>query len=83
MTNLDGPWRIVCERARIENVRIHDCRHPFARRALALGESLPAIAKLLGHSQIQTTARYADLARNSVRASAARVAASIAEDFLR
>ena len=83
MTNLDDPWRIVRERAGIENVRIHDCRHSFASRALALGESLPVIAKLLGHSQIRTTARYAHLARDSVKASAARVAASIAEDFLK
>ena len=82
MTNLDDPWRIVLERAGIGNVRIHDCRHSFASRALALGESLPVIAKLLGHSQIGTTARYAHLARDSVRASAARVAASIAVDFL-
>ena len=66
----------------LEEVRIHDCRHSFASRALALGESLPVIAKLLGHSQIQTTARYAHLARDSVKASAARVAASIAEDLL-
>ena len=83
MTNLDDPWRIVRERAGVENVRIHDCRHSFASRALALGESLPVIAKLLGHSQIRTTARYAHLARDSVKASAARVAASIAEDFLK
>ena len=82
MTNVDGPWQIVRERARIEDVRIHDCRHSFASRALALGESVPAIAKLFGHSQIQTTARYAHLARASVKASAARVAASIAEDFM-
>ena len=82
LTNLDGPWWIVRERARLEEVRIHDCRHSFASRALALGESLPVIAKLLGHSQIQTTARYAHLARDSVKASAARVAASIAGDFL-
>ena len=62
---------------------IHYLRHSFASRALALGESLPVIAKLLGHSQIRTTARYAHLARDSVKASAARVAASIAEDFLK
>ena len=68
MTNLDDPWRIVRERAGVENVRIHDCRHSFASRALALGESLPVIAKLLGHSQIRTTARYAHLARDSVNA---------------
>ena len=83
MTNLNDPWQVVRERAGIEKARIHDCRHSFASRALALGESLPAIAKLLGHSQIQTTARYAHLARESVKASAARVADSIAGDFLR
>ena len=82
LTNLDGPWWIVRKRAGLEEVRIHDCRHSFASRALALGESLPVIAKLLGHSQIQTTARYAHLARDSVKASAARVAASIAGNFL-
>ena len=36
---------------------IHDCRHAFASRALALGESLPVIAKLLGHRQIWSTSR--------------------------
>ena len=82
MTNLNDPWRIVRKRAGVEEVRIHDCRHNFASRALALGESLAVIAKLLGHSQIQTTARYAHLARDSVKVSAARVADSIAGDFL-
>ena len=57
MTNLDGPWRIVRKRAGLDDVPIHDCRHSFASRALALGESLPVIAKLLGHRQIRTTSR--------------------------
>ena len=56
--------------------------HSFASRALALGEPLPMIGKLLGHSKIQTTARYAHLARDSIKDSAVRVAASIAEDIL-
>ena len=45
-------------------------------------EQQPVIAKLLGHSQIQTMARYAHLARDSDKASAARVADSIAGDLL-
>ena len=49
----------------------------FAFRALALGESLPMIGKLLGHSQIETTARYAHLARDSVKEAAERVAATL------
>ena len=40
------------------------------------------IGKLLGHSKIQTTARYAHLVRDSVKVSAARVAASIGADIL-
>ena len=82
ITNLDKPWNIIRTRAGLKEVRIHDLRHSFASRALALGESLPMIGKLLGHRQIQTTARYAHLARDSVKASAARVAASIGADFL-
>ena len=40
------------------------------------------IGRLLGHTQVETTARYAHLAQDSVRDSAARVADSIAEDIL-
>ncbi len=80
--HLDDPWQIVRERAGLKEVRLHDLRHSFASRALALGESLTMIGKLLGHTQIQTTARYAHLARDSVKASAAQVAASIGADFL-
>ena len=75
-------WYRVRDRADLEDVRLHDLRHSFASRALALGESLPMIGKLLGHSKIQTTARYAHLARDSVKESAARVAASIGADIL-
>ena len=57
----------------------HNIRHSFASRAVQLGESLPMIGKLLGHTQVQTTARYAHLARDTVRASASRVGDSIGE----
>ena len=54
-------------------MRLHECRHSFALRALPLGESLPIIGRLLGHSQVQTTTRYAHLARDSVHEAARRV----------
>ena len=83
MKNLGAPWGVVRARADLDDVRIHDLRHSFASRALALGESLPMIGKLLGHRRAQTTARYAHLARESVREAAGRIAASIGEDVLR
>ena len=67
LSDLNFPWRVVRKRAGLEDVRIHDLRHSFASRALALGESLTMIGKLLGHRQVQTTARYAHLARESVK----------------
>ena len=39
------------------------------------------IGKLLGHSQVQTTARYAHLARNSVKVAAATIADSLEADM--
>ena len=50
LTHLGYYWRQVRERARVgDDVRVHDLRHSFASRALALGESLAMIGKLLGH----------------------------------
>ncbi len=82
LAQLQPAWERVRKRAGLEDVRIHDLRHSFASRALALGEGLPMIGTLLGHTQVQTTARYAHLARDSVKASASRIADSIGRDIL-
>ena len=72
---------MVRHEAALEDVRLHNLRHTFASRALALGESLTRIGKLLGHRKAQTTARYAHLARGSVKISAARISERIAADM--
>ena len=77
LVNVGDPWLLVRAEAGLDGVRIHDLRHSWARRALALGESLSMIGKLLGHTQVQTTARYAHLANESVKASGSRVGDSI------
>ena len=82
LTDLQHPRRRIRARAGLDDVRIHDLRHSFASRALAPGESLPMIGKLLGHTQVRTTARYAHLARDSVKASASKIADSIGADIL-
>jgi integrase len=61
-------WASVLKKAGLSGVRIHDLRHTFASTALANGASLPIIAKLLGHRELRTTARYAHLADDAVRA---------------
>lgn len=78
LTDMQRPWRRLRKRAGLPDVRIHDLRHSFASDALQLGEDLTMIGRLLGHSQIQTTARYAHLKTGPVRAAADRVANAIA-----
>ena len=82
MRNIDDSWKVICKLADLKDIRIHDCRHSFASRALALGVSLPMIGRLLGHSEAQTTERYAHLAGDWVRDSAVRISDSIAADML-
>ena len=82
LTNLDAVWLRLRKRAGLHGVRIHDCRHSYASRALALGEGLPMIGRLLGHRKVTTTARYAHLARDTEKASAAKVGGSIGADLL-
>lgn len=61
----------------LSNIRLHDLRHAFASVGAASGMGLPIIGKMLGHSQTQTTARYAHLAADPVKAAAAAVAGKI------
>ena len=79
LTDLQHPWRRIRARAGLDDVRIHDLRHSFASGGLLVGEGLPMIGKLLGHTQVQTTARYAHLANDPIKSAANRIANRIAE----
>ena len=79
LTDLQHPWRRIRARAGLDDVRIHDLRHSFASGGLLVGEGLPMIGKLLGHTQVQTTARYAHLANDPIKSAANRIAGRIAE----
>ena len=83
LSDLTPFWRRVRERAEVEDIRIHDLRHSFASRALALGLALPMIGRLLGHTDIGSTARYAHLSQDAEKVAAARVGGSIEDDIVR
>ena len=78
LTDLQHPWQRVRKLAGLEDVRIHDLRHTFASGGLAAGEGLPMIGKLLGHTQVQTTARYAHLAADPIKAAANKISGRLA-----
>ncbi|MCB1483721.1 MAG: site-specific integrase [Hyphomicrobiaceae bacterium] len=67
LVNLQKPWQQIRAVAGLDTVRIHDLRHTFASVAVASGGSLPVLGRQLGHSQSQTTQRYAHLADDPVR----------------
>ena len=71
-------WAQVCEAADIHGCRIHDLRHTYASILASSGLSLPVIGALLGHTQPGTTARYAHLFDDPLRAATERVASFVA-----
>jgi len=77
LINLQKPWRRIRGKANLADVRIHDLRHSFASVVAGTGMSLPMIGKLLGHSQPVTTARYAHLAVDPIRAASNLIGAEI------
>ena len=79
IASLHFPWSRIRRRAGLEDVRLHDLRHSFASGGLLVGEGLPMIGRLLGHSEVKTTARYAHLADDPVKAAADRIASRIAD----
>ena len=74
---LSWHWRRIRKETGLHDVRVHDLRHTYASRALALGESLPVIGRLLGHVRVGTTAKYAHLVRGAEKAAVARTGDSI------
>ena len=67
---LDQFWRDVRTEAGISDVRCHDIRHTYASIALAHGETILAIGRLLGHTNPATTLKYTHLADASVHEAA-------------
>jgi integrase len=55
-------WDTARTKAGLSDVRVHDLRHSFASLLINSGRSLYEVQKLLGHTQIKTTQRYAHLA---------------------
>jgi integrase len=69
-------WHSIQSEVGIPDVRIHDLRHTFASLLVSGGASLEMIGKLLGHSQMQTTQRYAHLMDSPLRAGVDAVASA-------
>lgn len=79
LVNIKDPWSVVRRAAGLDDVRIHDLRHSFASVGARSGMSLPVIGALLGHRDTATTARYAHLSDDPLRAAADSIGQEIAD----
>jgi integrase len=75
---IEKAWASARAAAGLADVRLHDLRHSFASVGAAGGLSLPIIGALLGHKHTSTTARYAHLSADPLRAANDAVGARIA-----
>ncbi|MET0596732.1 MAG: tyrosine-type recombinase/integrase [Mesorhizobium sp.] len=61
-------WHTALKRAELpKTTRVHDLRHSFASLMISGGASLAVVGAALGHSQPQTTQRYAHLSDATLR----------------
>jgi integrase len=77
LTDVKKTWGAIRREAGIGDMRLHDLRHAFASTVVSSGYSLPVVGALLGHTQPQTTARYAHLVDDKLREATNRAAGSI------
>jgi integrase len=63
---VEGSFEDLLKRAGIKDFRFHDLRHTFASWFMMNGGDLYELAKILGHSNIKMTERYAKLGREHI-----------------
>lgn len=64
---LMADFRAALAKAGIDDFRFHDLRHTFASRMLRQTGNLKLVSRLLGHSTIETTTRYAHVMDDDLR----------------
>ena len=74
---VQSAWRRARVKARMEHVNFHDLRHSCASIMLGLGVDLYTISKILGHSNVQTTQRYAHLQVDAQRVALDKLSALV------
>ena len=70
-------WYRVRREAGIEDCRLHDLRHTLASHAVMNGVAVPVVSRLLGHSNVRMTLRYAHLGDREIKEAAERIGSSI------
>lgn len=71
-TTIRRPWKQILENAKIGHFRPHDLRRTMASFMVSSGSDMQTVGNSLGHTQVQTTQRYAFVMNQVQRAGTAR-----------
>ena len=74
-------WNTARKQAGLPDVRCHDLRHSFASNCINKQVSIFEVSKLLGHSQVSTTARYSHLSQETLLAAVEASASGTGADW--
>ncbi len=75
-------WNTARKQAGLADVRIHDLRHSFASFLVNAGRTLYEVQKILGHTQVKTTQRYAHLAQQTLVDAANAAVSALGSAFM-
>lgn len=70
---LSSWWRHTIHRSQVVDFRLHDIRHTFASNYLNAGGDIYVLSKILGHSDVKVTERYAHLLTQAMHADMKRI----------
>jgi integrase len=70
-------WNTARKSVGLGDVRVHDLRHSFASFLVNNGRSIYEVQRILGHTQIKTTQRYAHLSQDSLLAAANEISKAL------
>ena len=80
--NIFNSWNTARTEANLADVRMHDLRHSFASFLVNSGRTLYEVQKILGHTQIKTTQRYAHLSQDRLLEATNSVGGLLEASFL-
>lgn len=79
----DKMWRSVRKEAGCEDVKVHDLRHTYASYARKTLTKLDEVGNLLGHTDMQSTQRYAHIFEEDAKNNAQKVGDYIQDKYMR
>jgi len=77
---LDEAFVEARKRAGLKDLHFHDLRHTFGSHLVMAGADLPTVSKLMGHTKITMTMRYAHLAPKHLAEAVAKLDTKLAQN---